>query len=342
MAPQVLALATSNEAPDVELAVQQAPVPVFMGQQMVQALTAYKELQGALDRAMPDQLMKIEKKVFRKKGYWRALAVAFNLDVQLVSEERAVDGAFADGRENFGYLVNYLAKAPNGRSKPGDGACFAVEKAPKFKCPHPHVQGWKGKSLHWPHETCPDFSDDFQWKRRPSQATVHNIRSHAHTRAYNRAVSNLVGFGEVSAEEIERGEQQPDDYVMSAPDDDTSQPDAPQAPARERLTLADGQFEILGVRTMRYGGELRVRSFGGEVELYPIPDRECVALAEQVYQEHVPVTLDRVKGVRDGKIKVKAIHRVGAPVVYAPSDKAGDGLRDPDAPLDIKASDIPF
>jgi hypothetical protein len=30
------------------------------------------------------------------------------------------------------------------------------------------------------------------------------VRSHAHTRAFNRAVSNLCGFGEVSAEEVER------------------------------------------------------------------------------------------------------------------------------------------
>ena len=40
-------------------------------------------------------------------------------------------------------------------------------------------------------------------KRGRGQATVHNVRAHAHTRAFNRAVANLVGFGEVSAEEME-------------------------------------------------------------------------------------------------------------------------------------------
>jgi hypothetical protein len=33
-------------------------------------------------------------------------------------------------------------------------------------------------------------------------ASHHNVRGHAHTRAFNRAVSNLVGFGEVSADEM--------------------------------------------------------------------------------------------------------------------------------------------
>lgn len=67
----------------------------------------------------------------------------------------------------WGYIVTYRATAPNGRFADGDGACFASEK-------------------------------------KEAQATVHNVRSHAHTRAMNRAISNLVGFGEVSAEEVER------------------------------------------------------------------------------------------------------------------------------------------
>ena len=41
------------------------------------------------------------------------------------------------------------------------------------------------------------------------RATEHNVRSHAHTRAYARAVSNLVGFGEVSAEEVDRSDAPP-------------------------------------------------------------------------------------------------------------------------------------
>jgi hypothetical protein len=52
-------------------------------------------------------------------------------------------------------------------------------------------------------------TQDHKWATVPRQATEHNIRSHAHTRAFNRAVSNLVGFGEVSAEEIDRDDERP-------------------------------------------------------------------------------------------------------------------------------------
>jgi hypothetical protein len=175
---------------------------------MAEALTAYKELQRMLDASMPDQLMQLGDKTFRKKGFWRAVAVAFNIDVELVEERRESDGVFEDGRENFGYLVTYRAKAPNGRSEPGDGACFAIEKAAKFKCPHPEREG-STRTLHYPHDRCPDFDPNYQWRKRPAEASVHNVRSHAHTRAFNRAVSNLCGFGEVSAEEVERDEHEP-------------------------------------------------------------------------------------------------------------------------------------
>jgi hypothetical protein len=179
------------------------PLPVFRGAEMAQALVAYKDLQRALDASMPDQLMELDGHAFRKKGYWRAVAVAFNLSVEPVDERREVNSQFLDGRDNFGYVVTYRATAPNGRTEPGDGACFAIEKAAKFKCPHPHPS-WKGKTLHFPHKTCPDFDPNFRWRVLPDEASEHNVRAHAHTRAFNRAVSNLCGFGEVSAEEMER------------------------------------------------------------------------------------------------------------------------------------------
>jgi hypothetical protein len=145
------------------------PLPVFTGAEMAQALTAYRELQRALDQAMPDQIIRLDDKPFRKKGYWRAIAVAFNLSVDLECEKREVYGVLENGGENYEWHVTYRATAPNGRTDTGDGACAASEK-----------------------------------ERGRMKATAHNVRSHAHTRAYNRAVSNLVGFGEVSAEEVER------------------------------------------------------------------------------------------------------------------------------------------
>lgn len=135
---------------------------------IVEALEEYQRIQQGLDKSMPDAIMTIRDKKFRKKPYWRAIATAFNLDVRSV-EERQV-GVYPTDPE-WGIVVTYRATAPNGRTADGDGSCFASEKA-----------------------------------RGRMEATYHNVRSHAHTRAFNRAVSNLVGFGEVSAEEAQRDE----------------------------------------------------------------------------------------------------------------------------------------
>jgi hypothetical protein len=218
-----------------------SPLPVFRGAEMAQALTAYRELQHALDASMPEQVMRLDGKPFRKKGYWRAIAVAFNLTVEPIDERRESNSTFEDGRDNFGYIVTYRATAPNGRSSTGDGSCFAVEKARRFKCPHQQPNN-QSRTIHWPAESCPDFDAAFQWRTLPAQATEHNIRSHAHTRAFNRAVSNLVGFGEVSAEEVDRDEAlivhvepkaasaQPGAVPRSAP---PAQPEEPPPPSDE-------------------------------------------------------------------------------------------------------------
>lgn len=200
-------------------------MPHVAAAQMVEALSAYKALQQGLDQAMPDQIMDLDGKKFRKKGYWRAIAVAFNLDVRFVSETRQTAGRFIDGRDNFGYVVLYEAEHANGRKETGDGACFAVEKARRFKCPH-LVEGRPGWTEHFPHNTCPSFDPDFQWRALPGDATDHNVRSHAHTRAFNRAVSNLVGFGEVSAEEVEREQNE---QASNAASSSTSKPASSQS-----------------------------------------------------------------------------------------------------------------
>lgn len=125
------------------------------------AISEYRRIQGVLDQALPDCMMTIQGRSFRKKSYWRAVCTAFNLTVELHQETMEVlDGVLV-------VLVMYKATAPNGRVAFGDGACTAKEK-------------------------------------RSGQDSIHNVRSHAHTRAFNRAVSNLVGFGEVSAEEVDK------------------------------------------------------------------------------------------------------------------------------------------
>ena len=136
--------------------------PAGTGKDLAEAIKSYKEIQQALDDAMPDCIMEIQGKKFRKKNYWRGVKTAFNLKVEEIKEERIFMGD-----DDWGYQVTYRATASNGASADGDGACTHSEKS-----------------------------------RGNMAASLHNIRSQAHTRAFNRAVSNLVGFGEVSAEEV--------------------------------------------------------------------------------------------------------------------------------------------
>jgi hypothetical protein len=177
------ALAITDAAPP--------PVPMFGASAMAAAFAGYQALQQTLDQAMADQVIVIEGRKFRRKGYWRGVATAFNLSLTLVEERREVHGTFEDGHDNFVWFVVYQATAPNGRAAIGDGACAALEKAPR--------------------------RESNKWKALPWQATEHNVRSHAHTRAFNRAVSSLVGFGEVSAEELERDDDADHEHTHEPP-----------------------------------------------------------------------------------------------------------------------------
>jgi hypothetical protein len=190
------ALATVDAAPP--------PVPMFGARAMGDAFSAYQQLQHTLDERMADQVITIEGRKFRRKGYWRGVATAFNLSLELVEERREVHGTFEDGHDNFVFFVVYRATAPNGRAAIGDGACAALEKANRREAN--------------------------KWARLPWQATEHNVRSHAHTRAFNRAVSSLVGFGEVSAEELEREDDAPPE-AMPAGSAASAHLESPPAPA---------------------------------------------------------------------------------------------------------------
>ena len=145
------------------------------------------------------------------------------------------------GVDDWGYKVTYRATAPNGRVADGDGSCFVSEKY-------------------------------------AGQKTVHNVRSHAHTRAFNRAVSNLVGFGEVSAEEMPRGQQPEHDVpdhdetrgvVTHAPDDAPPIPASvkpteapkPQAVTSKGITISEKQVKRLwGIAY----GEAKVKGLGNQ------------------------------------------------------------------------------
>lgn len=266
------------------------PMPAFRGPAMAEALAAYRELQQALDRAMPDQIMELEGKMFRKKGYWRAVAVAFNLTVEEIDERREEAGQFQDGRANFGYIVTYRASTKGGRNEVGDGACFAVEKARRFKCPHPHPS-WKGKTLHFPHHTCPDFDPSFQWKTLPGEATEHNVRSHAHTRAFNRAVSNLVGFGEVSADELTD-----DDRTVGVQPEEAPHP-------REKAGKPEAEFNS----DAKTNGDVKPQ----QTTIVNPPAEPSTALPTEGYLEVVPTSVVELKRSAESDAKPWVLYGVG-------------------------------
>lgn len=101
---------------------------------------------------------------FVKKSGWRKIAAWFNLSIELVRDhvDRAPDGSVARAQ------VWARAIAPNGRFADGDGYCDVSE----------------GRFA------------------RNKAKLENDLRGTATTRAVNRAISNLVGMGAVSHEEM--------------------------------------------------------------------------------------------------------------------------------------------
>lgn len=114
---------------------------------------------------------------FVKKSGWRKIATAFDLDVQIIRSTIERDEHGKPARAE----VWARAIAPSGRSMDGDGYCSVEEE--RFGKP-----------------------GEEQWKIDKARAKLENdLRATATTRAKNRAISDLVGMGEVSAEEVSAG-----------------------------------------------------------------------------------------------------------------------------------------
>ena len=131
-------------------------LPVVTANQAVEAFDKYQELASKIIK--PEDVQYIQNKEFKKKSFWRKCMRFFNLNLQLVSEQRIENDKY------FTYQFTYRAIAPNGAFCDGTGTCSSDEKG--------------------------------------LMKTEHNTRAIAETRAKNRAIADLVAFGEVSAEEI--------------------------------------------------------------------------------------------------------------------------------------------
>ena len=105
-----------------------------------------------------------ESKKFPKKSAFFKLGRAFNVNTEIVKKEE-----YRHPKTHRIIDVDYTVKAtlPNGRSVVANGSCDKYEK---------------GKS----------------------NSSAHDLRATAETRATNRAISKLIGAGEVSYEEVKK------------------------------------------------------------------------------------------------------------------------------------------
>jgi hypothetical protein len=159
-----------------EITVQGIVMPAVSTEEAKIAWEAYEALKAQI--VTKNDIQAIQGKDFLKKSYWRKAATFFNLSTEIVEEKHEKLGST--------YVWHFTAKAiaPNGRVAVGTGSCDIFEKA----------EMRDGKYVTWDKQAN-------GWKLATPNS-IHNIRSTAETRAVNRAISNLIGGGEVSAEEV--------------------------------------------------------------------------------------------------------------------------------------------
>jgi len=138
----------------------------------------------------------ISNNIHVNKSGWRKIATAFNLSSETISITTWVEDGVVKAR------VMSRVTAPNGKVSTKSGMCASNESN--------HMERLEG-SIKQNHDTKgwspadPDVVNvDGKWRRikEPKAVNEHNIVATAETRATNRAISDLVGGGEVSAEEI--------------------------------------------------------------------------------------------------------------------------------------------
>jgi hypothetical protein len=153
-------------APSTELARRERRSEVIRPLDADQLVESFSEYQGLLPRILDasDYQQAEAGKRFVKKSGWRKIATAFDLDVQILAEEVERDD---DGRI-LRAKTTARATAPSGRVMDGDGYCTINE---------------------------------FTGRRATNPKLENDLRGTAATRAKNRAISDLVGMGDVSAEE---------------------------------------------------------------------------------------------------------------------------------------------
>lgn len=165
----------------------------------VAAWEEYNELRRRI--ASPSDFQKIADKEFLKKSYWRKLQKFFNLRIELMSESekslqvliRTVKKKKKDNRGNWNEFdvkeVEYYPMDARLETKANEEVKITVVFSAVYRA-------LAGNGTY----VDADGHADIWEKGYPN--SYHNAKATASTRAKNRAISDLVGGGELSAEEL--------------------------------------------------------------------------------------------------------------------------------------------
>lgn len=163
-----------------------------------EVVAVYKQFEEIKEKLLDteEDITEISGNYHINKSGWRKIATAFNLSLEVINTESRVKAGIVK------YFVTARAVAPNGKSTTGSGMCASNESNFMRKLVDDDA------SLERVQEEARDIENVLNvdgWYRElkyPREVNEHNVMATAETRAKNRAISDLVGGGEVSAEEM--------------------------------------------------------------------------------------------------------------------------------------------
>lgn len=196
------------------------------------ALERHVRMMAAYDAACAALLTEADvqvegKRAFKKKSAWRKLAQYFRVSTTMLRNERWWEIDEETGEKHLVVRVVMRGIAPWGQIMEAVGLCSTRESrfyTSGIACPNCTGPMWdnrrpgksrNGEAFRCKNNDCPGIimPDEFteaQLQRRPNTTSRakadHDCEGTAATRATNRAISDLIAAGEVSAEEIEGGE----------------------------------------------------------------------------------------------------------------------------------------
>ena len=175
-----------HDADDARAVIVREQMAVVDVERAMAEWEAYQDLTRRL--LTKEDYQKIGNREFKKKSAWRKYARAFNVSCEKVSEE------ITRGDDGFPLHARIVVRAidPSGRYQDADQECHISERCCE------QARGGKCGNRSQYHEHCPLGCSGRVHFSHPG-----DIPATAFTRAKNRAISDLIGAGEVSAEEQE-------------------------------------------------------------------------------------------------------------------------------------------